>query len=177
MGERTKSRAKLVKDIWLASSLLSTSPDSNIFLMECQKQGKPLDGSVQLLSGQTVVEGVLREIVNWGRENTLGNTNLIPIEQATIWQKPRSWHRTGAARQCRSWRRLLWHNLQVVRSHFKLFKCFVTLRTGCQKSRTTLKVYQCTGNILELHGCWVKLRGNKGATKKIHLTQKLTFLL
>ena len=36
MGERTKSRAKLVKDIWLASSLLSTSPDSNIFLMECQ---------------------------------------------------------------------------------------------------------------------------------------------
>ena len=90
MGERTKSRAKLVKDIWLASSLLSTSPDSNIFLMECQKQGKPLDGSVQLLSGQTVVEGVLREIVNWGRENALGNTNLIPIEQATIWQKPRS---------------------------------------------------------------------------------------
>ena len=87
MGERTKSRAKLVKDIWLASSLLSTSPDSNIFLMECQKQGKPLDGSVPLLSGQTV-EGVLREIVNWGRENTLGNTNLIPIEQATI--KPRS---------------------------------------------------------------------------------------
>ena len=47
-----------------------------------------MDGSVQLLSGQTVVEGVLREIVNWGRENTLGNTNLIPIEQATI--KPRS---------------------------------------------------------------------------------------